>query len=367
VDLLFASDALTPPEGGAGMVMLEWIDGLRRRGHEIRIASLPAAERPAEEFYWRWRASQRAEMGRLVTAMLSERRPDLAVAQLHGAPAVHAAAAREGIPSVLVLPSYESLCKLAFDVGSGCRRDADCARCPEALGLSEVERAALLASRRAHAEALAGAAQLVVLSRAFARTVETWSGRRATVVYPVGPDLPAPAGASWDGSVLCAAARWSANKGADLLPSLVAACRRHGREVRVTEVGLTATQRAEIVSAGAALLRFGPIDELLAGSSLVLVPSLWQEPFGRIAWEALAHAVPVLASATGGLVEQVPSAMLVSQPGDAAAWAAGIDRLFGDELAWRKAADQCRPRAATLLDPAPLDVLDRLLREAALN
>lgn len=43
--------------------------------------------------------------------------------------------------------------------------------------------------------------------------------------------------------------------------------------------------------------------EFLADSKLVLVPSQWPEPYGRIAVEALANEVPVLASRTGGLPE----------------------------------------------------------------
>jgi glycosyltransferase involved in cell wall biosynthesis len=45
--------------------------------------------------------------------------------------------------------------------------------------------------------------------------------------------------------------------------------------------------------------------ELLAPSRIVLVPSQWPEPFGRIAVEALANRVPVLASRAGGLGEIV--------------------------------------------------------------
>ncbi len=45
--------------------------------------------------------------------------------------------------------------------------------------------------------------------------------------------------------------------------------------------------------------------EFLARSKLVLMPSQWPEPFGRIAVEALVNGTPVLASRTGGLCEIV--------------------------------------------------------------
>lgn len=366
MDLLFASDVLALPGGGAERAMLEWIDGLRGRGHQVRAVSLAAAARPPLAGYWRWRASHRNELEELVAARISERRPDLVIAQLHGAPGAQRAAARAEIPTVLVLPSYELLCKLAFDVASDCPQDGDCRTCPASLRLSPGERSALLRSRTVHGRALAGAAALIVPSQAMARTVKAWSGRTATVIRPVGP-LPAGlAGARWEGPAVLAAARWSSAKGVDLLAALVAAVAgRPGREVRVTETGLDAKQRKALGAAGATLVSVGPIDEIVAGAALVLVPSQWEEPFGRIAWEAHARGIPVLASAAGGLTEQVLPEMLVSPRDEVTAWAAAIDRLLGDEGAWRVAATRAREEAAAVLDPRPVDLLEQLLRDAA--
>jgi hypothetical protein len=161
------------------------------------------------------------------------------------------------------------------------------------------------------------------------------------------------------------AAQWSSIKGVELLPDLAAAGAMHGREVRVTERGLDATQREALRGAGAVLVSVGPIDALLAGAALVLVPSLWDEPFGRVAWEALARGVPVLASTAGGMAEHVPPELLVAPREDPAAWAAAIGTLLGEQPAWRLAADRTRGQAAAVLDPVPLDVLEGLLRDVS--
>jgi glycosyltransferase involved in cell wall biosynthesis len=47
------------------------------------------------------------------------------------------------------------------------------------------------------------------------------------------------------------------------------------------------------------------IEQLLAKTDVMVVPSLWREPFGRTAVEALAHGIPVVASKRGGLSELV--------------------------------------------------------------
>jgi len=73
------------------------------------------------------------------------------------------------------------------------------------------------------------------------------------------------------------------------------------------------------------------LDELLAGASLVLVPSVY-EPFGQIALEAMAAGAPVLAAAVGGLVEVVgPGSggrLVAGHEPDA--WAAAALEVLGD-------------------------------------
>src|SRR5262249_51883689 len=65
--------------------------------------------------------------------------------------------------------------------------------------------------------------------------------------------------------------------------------------------------------------------DLLARSRLVLVPSQWEEPFGRIAVEAMANGIPVLASWTGGLRETVGyTALAVRRFRDPDAWDAAL-------------------------------------------
>ena len=79
-------------------------------------------------------------------------------------------------------------------------------------------------------------------------------------------------------------------------------------------------------------------------SRAVLVPSLWRETFGRVAAEAMANGIPVLASDRGALPETLGDAGLVlplparlgpdgrevPAAADVAAWVKALERLWDD-------------------------------------
>lgn len=66
--------------------------------------------------------------------------------------------------------------------------------------------------------------------------------------------------------------------------------------------------------------------ELMAESRAVLVPSLWDEPFGLVACEAMATGAPVIGYASGGLREVVAEGVtgVLTPPGDIAGAAAAL-------------------------------------------
>jgi glycosyltransferase involved in cell wall biosynthesis len=101
-----------------------------------------------------------------------------------------------------------------------------------------------------------------------------------------------------------------------------------------TLAGLARRSRGRLENAGP--YRPENLAERMGRVHAVLVPSLWAETFSIVVREAWTHRRPVLASATGALVEAAGPdqrrAGLVA-PGDPAAWAAAIRRLKSD-AAW---------------------------------
>lgn len=203
LEILLAAEALVPPPGGAERFLLEALAILGQR-HSVRTLCLEPAPIPQGR-YWREKRARRERLGSLVAKELARLPADVVLTQLHAAPAVIEEAARAGTAAVLVLPSYESLCKHAFDAGSVCAPRSGCRTCPAALGLGPEERSELVRSRAAHERALRQADALVAPSSALADTVAGWCGRRASIVRPVTVSL-APLGSRPDGPVVAVAA-----------------------------------------------------------------------------------------------------------------------------------------------------------------
>jgi glycosyltransferase involved in cell wall biosynthesis len=83
----------------------------------------------------------------------------------------------------------------------------------------------------------------------------------------------------------------------------------------------------------------------------VVVPSVWAEPFGRVAAEAMAHGRPVITTGCGGLAEVVGGAAGWITGTDPAALARAIDEAAGsDELVSIRGAAG-RDRHARLFSP----------------
>jgi glycosyltransferase involved in cell wall biosynthesis len=102
-----------------------------------------------------------------------------------------------------------------------------------------------------------------------------------------------------------------------------------------------------------------------AHCAIAVVPSLWPEPFGLAALEAMVARRPVVASAVGGLrglVLDGATGVLVP-PGDAAALREGIERLLADPEGRERMGRAGRRRAAAYSASAVVPRIERLYRE----
>jgi len=87
---------------------------------------------------------------------------------------------------------------------------------------------------------------------------------------------------------------------------------------------------------------------------VLLVPSNY-ESWGRVASEAITSGIPVIASPTPGLVEQLGGAATFADPEDIDSWETALRALL-KPAAWRRASKAARERAAELDDIGRADL-----------
>jgi glycosyltransferase involved in cell wall biosynthesis len=98
---------------------------------------------------------------------------------------------------------------------------------------------------------------------------------------------------------------------------------------------------------------FLPHDQVMAAlarAAIAVVPSRWDEPFGRTALEAMAAGCAVIASRRGGLPEIIDNAGWLLDQSDAAALASAIATLARDDGRRAELQHQARIRAVAEFD-----------------
>lgn len=80
-------------------------------------------------------------------------------------------------------------------------------------------------------------------------------------------------------------------------------------------------------------------------TSLLCIPSLYQEGWGRVAMEALSSGLPVIASNKGGLVEFLNPSIAIISPPKPKNIKSSILKLYKNKKLYRKLQKNCRPYA----------------------
>ncbi|WP_375397603.1 glycosyltransferase [uncultured Sphingomonas sp.] len=145
---------------------------------------------------------------------------------------------------------------------------------------------------------------------------------------------------------------------------------RVGDRARVVVAGsgaepLVATLRA-LFPPGTTFLGWTDPADFYRQVDLVVVPSAWDEPYGRVSVEPLAYGIPVVAARAGGLPENVVEGVSghVFTPGDDAGLAVILERLVTDPDALHRLSAGALARAGDYGAAAYVARLDAAVRIA---
>lgn len=103
---------------------------------------------------------------------------------------------------------------------------------------------------------------------------------------------------------------------------------------------------------------------LIAGADVCVMPSLWQDALPLAVMQPMALALPVIASAVGGIPEMIEDGKsgLLVPPGDESALATALERVLADRAFSASLGRAARDRVATLFTPeAQIDALSNLV------
>ena len=219
--------------------------------------------------------------------------------------------------------------------GPGCVVNMVARGCAHSLNPKPIPKRYKNASRRA--AALRGADLVVSYSSAVDRHLAVNGLPRRTLVPYPATIAPEPSSEDADRRRVMFAGRLVHTKGLDVL---IRAARQVDAEFVICGDGrvLEAMRRLARRSGVAERVTFKgwltpqQLAQEFAAASIVVVPSLWPEPFGIVGIEALAAGRPVIASATGGIGDWLQDGVsgLCVKPGNVDALADALNELLAD-------------------------------------
>ncbi len=306
--------------GGEDVSVAAEVECLRAAGVLVDTLTLgPIAEGAGASALWN------AAAGRAVEQRLAQVPADLIHVQNvfpAGSAAVLQAAVRSGLPVVHTVRNYRLVCPAGtlWRPGKGPCRGPACLSLGCWRGSRVATAGALLATGLMRwSGALAGVARFITpsayLRDALAGVIDP---ARVRVVPNMLAQDPKPGTGRRSGVLYVG--RLTEEKG---VGELVPVARRLGPEGPMLVIG-DGPLAALLADAPPWVLRVPSVPhadalQAMREAAVVVIPSLWAEPFGRTALEAMACGAAVVASRSGGLPEVLGDAGLLVEPGHRAA------------------------------------------------
>ncbi len=372
--ILQINSLFTPRRFGGAEVFLErFAAELVNRGHDVSVACLSPApassesgplrvhELPLRNMYWPFDGRPQPALRKLIwharnsygagsaadiDSLIGHEQPDLIhTHNLAGlTTAVWEASYARGVPIVHTIHDYALLCTSHTMF----RREHNCAS--QCLGCR-----ALSYPKREHSQ-----------------TVNTVIGVSRFVLdrhlrhgyFSQARTLVIPNGAPCDTAASTATARIPGNrlrvgylgriapsKGVEMMLNSLAPLATHQCEVFVAGSGdASYVDNLRRRFAGPTVQFLGKVraEAFLPSIDVLVVPSLWHEPFGLVLCEAIRAGVPVVASAVGGIPEVIQHGQcgLLFDRGDGAALREHVRELAMQPLRRKELSDQCHARAS---------------------
>lgn len=364
--------------GGAEIVVRQLAEGLQRRGIGVAVLATGPQTGLAEEtldgvriyragldnFYWHYtqtrpnrllrlgwhfRDRYNRSMRRHVRRVIELERPDVVVCNNLTGWSISAwdEISAAGLPIVQVLHDLYLLCPkdTMFNKGRSCERQ--CAMCS--------------CFRQPHAAASAQVATVIgvsrfVLDRLLAQGYFSRASQHvvhnsidAPAAKPTMPKVPAtaPLRFGYIGTL-------SENKGVGWLIDQFQALSTDATLVIAGRGKLDYERRLRDMAdpSRVSFVGYQPSERFMQDIDVLVIPSIWAEPFGLVAVEACAHGLPIIATEMGGLPEIIQDNFngLLCSPADPDSLGRAMLRLMLDGELRKRLSEQARSSVAAFLN-----------------
>ncbi|MCQ1536899.1 glycosyltransferase [Methanosarcina sp. KYL-1] len=255
--------------------------------------------------------------------------PDLVITQQDFAAPTIKIAYEEKIPSIVFMRNYEHIC-LCANPESNCNRN-----CSVCYGYSSLNpyRYFVNAVFRYEKEWIPRASLILSNSHYMASVVKDWFGVESHVIYPFVREI-------------------SVREQNPEYITLINASKHKGIETFLEIVRKLPEKKFLVVGHNPEYIDFSKYPNITympwadhpetfySKTKILLVPSLWPEPFGRVCVEAAFCGIPSIASQIGGLPEAVgEGGILIENYGDPEKWIDAIS-LLEDENKYREYSEK---------------------------
>jgi glycosyltransferase involved in cell wall biosynthesis len=282
---------------------------------DFSTSGFPVFEMPRTYMLSKYLVFKQVE--RQVERYIKQIDPDLILTQQDFAAPTLKAASHAGVPSVVFIRNYEHFC-LCANPEQKCNR-----HCSECYGYGRWNPYRYCVDAVfAYERRWLGEASLVVSNSAYMRNVvKDWLDIDSTIVYPFVQPI----------QMLCHDQEYitfinpAKHKGVEIVLKL--ACLLPERKFLVVGSPPDASPLPKIDNI-ARTPWVNDISRVYSRTRVLLVPSIWPEPFGRVCAEAASLGIPCVASRIGGIPEVVGSGgILVEDIENVSEWVKGIETL----------------------------------------
>ena len=352
--ILLVNDSAVPT-AGAEISLKALRDGLRRRGHEVRVFSSRAELIPGTSFADEncfgtnsplqvLSSTVNLSARRSLARLLDEFQPDVVHVKMflwQLSPLILAPLRR--FRSIYHIVVYKPICPTGWKMlPDGSRCDSPPGRvCLQSGCVTPQSWVVMMLQHHLWRRDMEAFDAFVTTCRVMKERLEA-EGVGPCRIIPNGCEKRPPRPPLGDEPRLAYAGRLSPEKGVD---TLLRAFRRVLRKVPAARLRIVGDgpQAADLQKLAGQLgidnrvefagaLPAAEMERRLSSAWVQTVPSKWEEPFGMVAIEAMMRGTAVVASAGGGLRDIVRtgrSGLLVG-PGDVAAWSAALTRMLAD-------------------------------------